>query len=969
MSSNGSAAKWRSHLVEGASSDAGAFCHASPNDRGASGELNGVAERYRLAARATNDLIWDWDLRAGTIQWNEALEFRLGYEPGDLGTTAEWWLNRIHPEDVIRVSREVHDALDGQSGHFACEYRFLKCDGSYADIFDRGYVIRDEDGCAVRMVGAMQDNTERNRALAKILNQQAQLETVFGQAMVGIMHTGADRKVLMVNARYCDILGRTEEQLTESNIAEFTHPDDVPWNVPLLEQHWSSGEPFQIEKRYLRPDGSMVWCEVSVSFVRDSRGVPTSSIVVAQDITARKAAEAQAAEKSSLLQNVIDGVADLIFVKDLSGKFILANRALNEGCGPLVGARTTDLLPEDLTLGYESVDHAVIRTGERRCIDEEIPIKGERRLFETLKAPWICDGQIAGVIGVSRDITEQQKAAAAIRESELLYRSVLNASVDCIKIIDLDGHLQLMNEPGQKSIGLDDFDTLRGVKWASIWPSEGKPLVEAALDEARNGQVSRFSGMVPTFAGDQKWWDVLVSPMCDDDGSVTSILAISRDITVQRKTSEQLKWASEHDSLTTLPNRRAFQARLQAATIRAMDSGVSVGLLLIDLDHFKHINDTLGHAAGDHLLASFGKRLKESLRSGDFVARLGGDEFAVIVEGAAQAKQLVSTGEAILKRLKHPITFGGHVMSTGASIGGALFPTDAQCANGLFNNADSALYALKKAGRGGMKMFHQHMRQQAQQVASQLSLARSAISAESVEPHYQQKIELGTGKVKGFEALLRWRHPSRGIQQPDTVAEAFKNYELASKIGELMQRRVFSDMRRWREKGLNCGIVAINAAPAEFMRDDFAEQLLSRLEQFSVPASALEIEVTEHVFFDRASHYVSRALRVLNAAGASVALDDFGTGYSSLSHLRDFPVDVVKIDQSFVAKMVRDPEVKAIVSAVIDLARNLKMQVVAEGVETVLQQDMLREMRCLLAQGHLFGRAIHADEVPHLIRR
>jgi diguanylate cyclase (GGDEF)-like protein/PAS domain S-box-containing protein len=702
--------------------------------------------------------------------------------------------------------------------------------------------------------------------------------------------------------------------------------------------------------------------------VRNTAGAVDSSIVVAQDISARKAAQAEAAEKTSLLQDVIDGVDDLIFVKDRTGTLMLANRALEEGCGQPLGSRTTDHFPENLALIYDAVDQDVITTGLSRRIEEAIPIHGQARLFETLKVPWRCNGQIAGVIGVSRDITAWKAAETAIRESELLYRSVLDASVDCIKVLDLNGCLQLMNEPGQRAIELDDFEKLRGKHWATIWPSEGKPLVEAALEQARAGDVARFSGMVATFRGTPKWWDVLVSPMFNDNGAVAGILAISRDITAERKTSEQLRWTSEHDGLTSLPNRAAFQARLQAATIRAMDAGTSVGLLLIDLDHFKHINDTLGHAAGDYLLAAFGKQLKGTVRAKDFVARLGGDEFAVIVEGATKADDLLRTGEAILKRLKHPITFNGRVLSAGASIGGALFPTDAQCANELFNNADSALYALKGTGRGGTKMFHQNMREQAQLAASQLSLARVAISADTVEPHYQQKIQLSTGRIRGFEALLRWRHPSKGIQQPDTVAEAFKDYELASKIGELMQRSVFSDIRGWCEKGLDFGVVAINAAPAEFMRDDFAEQLLARMGECDIAPNLIEIEVTEHVFFDRASEFVTRALQELHQAGVSIALDDFGTGYSSLSHLRDFPVDVVKIDQSFIGKMVTDPEISAIVSAVIELAASLKIDVVAEGIETDAQRSVLVDRGCSLGQGHYFGRAIEATEVPILLR-
>ena len=266
-------------------------------------------------------------------------------------------------------------------------------------------------------------------------------------------------------------------------------------------------------------------------------------------------------------------------------------------------------------------------------------------------------------------------------------------------------------------------------------------------------------------------------------------------------------------------------------------------------------------------------------------------------------------------------------------------------------------------------MFHNYMREEAQKAASQLSLARIAISEKSVEPHYQQKVDLGTGRIRGFEALLRWRHPRRGLQLPETVSEAFKDYELASKIGALMQRKIFSDMVRWRAAGIDFGRVSINAAPAEFLRDDFAERLLARLGEHGLEEKLVEVEVTEHVFLDRGAEYVARALNVLNKCGVRISLDDFGTGYSSLSHLRDFPVDVVKIDKSFVARMVDQADIASIVSAVLDLAASLDIEVVAEGIETEEQAELLRRRNCTLGQGYLFGRAVASEEVAVLLAR
>jgi diguanylate cyclase (GGDEF)-like protein/PAS domain S-box-containing protein len=810
-------------------------------------KLRETEERFRLAALATQDVIWDWDLVKNKISRGIAMAEGRGYESQDLGTDCEWWLTRVHPDDRERVSEQNVQVLSGATDRFIAEYRFQQEDGSYADILDRGYLIRDENGQPLRMVGAMLDNTERNASSRALGERESQLRNIFGQALVGIMEATADGRPTLVNSRFCQILGRSAEELALCEIADYTHPDDLTWNLPLLEEKAVDGAPFQIEKRYIRPDGSIVWCNVSVSFVQGQSGEVESAIIVAEDISDKKRAEAE------------------------------------------------------------------------------------------------------------------------LRASELLYRSVLEASTDCIAIIGLDGRLELMNTPGVRAMEIESFAAVGG-DWVDLWPADSRKLAQTALIDAAVGKPARFSVFRPTAKGAPKWWDVVVSPMFDENGSVTKLLSISRDITVQRNVAAEVKWASEHDPLTGLANRRGFEAHLQAATIRAMHSNTTVGLLLLDLDHFKHVNDTLGHAAGDHLLSVFGKRLKQCVKGRDFVARLGGDEFAVILEGGEGRIDLPTAGKSILQRLQEPIRYDGRVMSARASIGGAIFPQDAKSANELFNNADTALYALKESGRGGTRMFHQHMREQAQLVSSQLSLARSAITQNSVEPHYQQKIDLRTGRITGFEALLRWRHPRRGIQHPETVAEAFKDYELASRIGDLMQRRVFSDMRRWLDRNLPIGFVAINAAPVEFLRDDFAERLLARMQEQGIPPQFIEIEVTEHVFIERGSDFVGRALKMLSRAGVRIALDDFGTGYSSLSHLRDYPVDVVKIDRSFIDKVTTDDEVRAIVCAVIDLAKSLNIEVVAEGVETEAQKQLLIDQRCELGQGYLFGRAIEADEVPILLQ-
>ncbi|MBO9519366.1 MAG: EAL domain-containing protein [Porphyrobacter sp.] len=533
-------------------------------------------------------------------------------------------------------------------------------------------------------------------------------------------------------------------------------------------------------------------------------------------------------------------------------------------------------------------------------------------------------------------------------------------------LIGLDGRIEYISTSGLKTLEFDSLDSLIGRAWADLWPDAAKGHISDALERSRVGEGHRFSAFCPTAKGSPHWWDVLVSPVRDDRGEVVRMVVISRDITRERANAEQLRWASDHDVLTELPNRRAFEKRLQEATTRARKSGSQVGLLLIDLDHFKHVNDTLGHAAGDHLLRVFSNRLKRRLRAPDFVARIGGDEFAVIVEECVNDEHLRATGEAIGGELKKPIRFEHRTINTGCSFGGAVFPRDAGEAMDLLRNADIALYARKRSGRGGTQLFDARMREEAQRVASQLSLARGALSEKTVEPHYQQKVRLRTEEVVGFEALLRWRS-ARQYHQPEAVDAAFKDYELATKIGALVQRRVFIDLRNWLDAGLLFGSVAINAAPAEFLRDDFAERMIERLHHYRIPPALVEVEVTEHAFLNRGSAFVARALHMLHQAGVRIALDDFGTGHSSLSHLRDFPVDVVKIDRSFVCKMTGDYEVRAIVAAVIDLAGKLRIDVVAEGVENELQRALLINMGCPYGQGHLFGLPSSNDETERTL--
>jgi diguanylate cyclase (GGDEF)-like protein len=455
---------------------------------------------------------------------------------------------------------------------------------------------------------------------------------------------------------------------------------------------------------------------------------------------------------------------------------------------------------------------------------------------------------------------------------------------------------------------------------------------------------------------------VTVTPVLGE--SRGRFLVVSRNVTENKISEDRLRWLANHDSLTKLPNRLLLQHKLEDYLGDAEDMGAPLALLLFDLDDFKRTNDTLGHDAGDALLCAFAARLEKAKRPDDIVARLGGDEFALVLNGVGTAEEVGAAYERITRSLREPCVYGGGILECNASVGVSFFPRHGTTRSELLKNADIALYAAKADGGGTFKLFEPGMQTDVENRLSMLSLAKDALWNDWIEPFYQPKYHLGTGELEGFEALLRWRHPERGIQGPDTIAAAFQDLDLAAQISDRMIDRVIADMRSWLRTGIRFGHVAVNSAAAEFRRGSFAEILLSKLKAAEIPPECFQLEVTETVFLGRGAEYVETALKTLSRAGVRIALDDFGTGFASLSHLKRFPVDIIKIDRSFVKDLDNEPDNAAIINAVIQLSKSLGISVVAEGIETEEQHEFLRAAGCAIGQGFLYSEAVARRQVP-----
>lgn len=474
--------------------------------------------------------------------------------------------------------------------------------------------------------------------------------------------------------------------------------------------------------------------------------------------------------------------------------------------------------------------------------------------------------------------------------------------------------------------------------------------------------MSVIAGQTP------QYWDNILTPVQNEDGSIQSILCVSRDISPQKIAEKSLQQFIEIDELTGLYNRRAFNKIFKKTIQNARHQNQSIGFLLIDLDYFKHINDTLGHIAGDHLLQILGQRFSDCFKGEIVVARLGGDEFAIIVPHLNDEAELFEIAKTARQQLDIPICYAGQYINGGMSVGCAIYPRDAQNSSNLLRCADVALNDLKISGRGGIQMFKRAMFQTIELTTKQLSLARAIIHNDKIIPFYQPKVSLKDGTVTGFEALLRWYDVEDQIQLPSHIFSAFQDYELATRISEIMQLKVFNDMTEWRESGLELLPISINAAPVEFLRDNYAETLLNRLAQFNIPHEIVEIKITEQSLSERGSDYVIRALTLLKQAGIRISLDDFGTGHSSLTRLRNYPVDCLKIDRNFIENIHDDPSSLAIVKAISQIGASISLEILVEGIEHLEQVDALKACDCHTGQGFYFYRPMPSTNALQLLQ-
>lgn len=626
--------------------------------------------------------------------------------------------------------------------------------------------------------------------------------------------------------------------------------------------------------------------------------------------------------------------------------------------------------PDDLATVLKVWETALTSVGKRMA-DARYRLRlsdGNYRWFRARGRPRMDDvGRVVAWYGTLEDIHDQVTAELALRDSEERYRLASQASNDVIwdwvpstgRVAWAGAVQQILGEDLREGTSLD--------WWSNRVHPEDRPRVTVSITEALGGHDNYWQAEYRFRHARGDYIMIFDHAVIVRDGNfhANRVVGSMLDITARKVVEEELHRAAYHDPLTKLLNRAAYMDKLNGELSRAEAEGSSVGLIFADLNNFKSLNDSFGHAAGDELLREVADRLVHGLPVGASVARLGGDEFAIILPGLVDQDARTEAVQAVLAGLKAPYSIENTWVDVSFCAGAALWPRDAESITDLLRCADLALYAAKAEMPGTVRWFRPEMLVKSEKRRRMLDTARSALQDDRIVPFYQPKVCLRTGQIAGFEALLRWHDHRHGLQPPSAVAAAFEDVELVVQITNRMLDAVIRDRVAWRAIGIPVGRIAVNVSSADFRRHDLADRILGRLEAVELPPSCLEVEVTESVFLGQNIAVVRRELQTLRDAGVTIALDDFGTGYASLTHLQQFPVSVLKIDMTFIAD-IETPR-GAIVDALLHIAQSLQIVAVAEGVETNDQVNYLRAKGCDLCQGFLFSRPVPALRVPGLL--
>jgi diguanylate cyclase (GGDEF)-like protein/PAS domain S-box-containing protein len=689
------------------------------------------------------------------------------------------------------------------------------------------------------------------------------------------------------------------------------------------------------------------------------RRVSIETAEIARTRAEAEAAIADARKSEERLREAIDILPQGIVFLDAEGRYILWNRKYAE-----IYSRSSDLfrpgarLEDTIRIGVERGDYPEAVGREEDWIAERIARlyqPGERHEQK------LADGRVilieerltedGGIIGLRVDIT-------ALKQREASFRLLFDSNPVPMIVCALDDERILgVNDAAIEHYGYGraEFEKLT-IRSLQAFDSESPWAGDRSSDEqtARTWKHVRADGTLIDLA--------IYSRQLVYNEQPAVLLALM-DITERKRAEARLAFLAQHDGLTGLPNRNLLRQQMDEVLVHTRRNSEKVAVLVLGLDNFKAVNDTLGHGIGDKLLRGVAKRLRSSLREEDALARLNSDEFAIIQSGLTRPEDAVQLCKRLLDAIGDPYLLDGHSVVIGATIGIAMAPGDGDDSEKLLKNADMALSRAKTESRGRFSFFESGMDARAQSRRKTEIDLRDAIQNDLLRPHYQPLIDLASGRITGLEALVRWPHPERGMISPAEFIPVAEETGLINGVGGLMLRRACMDAAIWPGDVR----VAVNLSPAQFRTGNLLSVVMDALKQSGLPAKRLELEITETLLLEKSSQVLA-TLHALRALGVRICMDDFGTGYSSLSYLRSFPFDKIKIDRSFVSDLAANPDAQAIIRSIVSLGKGLGVTITAEGVETEAELSCLRAEGCHEGQGFLFSRARPNAEIVVLLQ-
>ncbi len=796
-----------------------------------------------------------------------------------------------------------------------------------------------------------------------------------------IIITDAEHRLSLITPAFERVLGYRPADLLARRLIDLAHPDDrVRYATRSAEIFAQQGSTVADEVRLRHRDGSWRWIEIRATNLLDDpevRGVVSSL----RDVTDRHLAIDALRRSEEQFRTLASASPIGIFHIDPEGRALYVNDRLRAILGPSPTGRPrhwSELVhPDDLhtvadalqtRAGHPASGRIRLRRGaEERWV--EVHTAPILRWVEVHTAPILDErGAEIGRVGTVDDITEE---VARLAHTERL-SAIIEATTDLVSITDADGRPIYLNAAARRHVGLADdagpeaLEAIDPSKWYPTWAWER--IQHEALPAVRAGEV--WSGELAMRARDGS--EVPISHVLigqrDGHGRLAHLASISRDMRERKEFEHRLAHQATHDPLTDLPNRALLLDRLRGAMARADRHPQPLAVLFCDLDNFKVVNDSLGHDVGDQLLVRVAERLAAVVRPQDTVARFGGDEFVVMCEQLASEDDAVKIAQRILDVLTDPVETrtAEHVVST--SIGIAFYRRTHDRPEAVIRDADAAMYRAKERGRNRIEVFDDEMRTRVVQRLDTERALRRALDRRELRLHYQPVIDLDAGRLVGFEALLRWEHPERGLLHPGEFISLAEETGLIVPIGAWTLHQACRQLQRWRAAHPEVGplTMSVNLSGHQVLRGDVVGAVGEALADTGLDPGALALEMTETVLMEDAEDAVV-LLRRLKDLGVRLAVDDFGTGYSSLAYLRRFPVDILKVDRAFVDGLGKDPEDSEVVRLVVSLARMLGLAAVAEGVETEAQLAELRRLGCHQAQGYRIARPLPASTIDDLL--